>query len=146
MLLNYKNLFILFLLLTLIIENSFISFPFLFILSILFFVFYPQTSNLFIVFFISIILDFLKVSSIGITPLFVLIILLTVYLNENFFDLRNYKFFLLFIFIALIPYSYFANYSLNPFLFILSFLSIYLMFYLYLKIHEKDLVMKFHKK
>lgn len=123
------NFFIALLFISLFIEASFISFPFVFLFSLLFYIVRPETRTVITVIFFGILIDIMNVAIIGLTPLSLLIVFLFIEAYRKAFDFKDWRILLSILILSSFFYANFFSYTNN----ILLFLSIFLFAYLAIK-------------
>lgn len=127
-----KNYLILFLFLSLFIETTFIAFPLTLIFSILLYILYPETKTFLLILFASLVLDALKLSSIGLTSVFIFFPLLIVNLLRKTLEIKDYKIIIVFLFAASFIYAKLFSYTDSLLTFVLIFgssLAFFIYFY-----------------
>lgn len=113
----------------LLIESTFIAYPFVFVLLFLLGMRYPSIWTLGIVFVTSFVLDTLRVIPLGTTSLFVFALFFFLFLYNRALHLGEIMLVLLAAFVATIIYSTIANYPFNMFLHILVFSLLFVVVY-----------------
>ncbi len=112
----------------LILETTFFTFPFIIIFCLLLYLLDNSAKSLIMIFFFSFALDALKISKLGITPLFIFSALFLLERYQKMFELKSINGTLLIIFSAGIIYSKISNYTIislySILLYILLFLSL----------------------
>lgn len=120
--------FILIFLISLILEATFFTFPFLVIFSLLLYMIDNSNKSLILIFLFSFALDVLKVSRLGVTPLFIFGALFLLERYEKKFELKSLSGILLVISSSGIIYSKISNYTVinlySILIYILLFFSI----------------------
>lgn len=117
----HKPILLILLFLSLFLESTLIVFPVFLIISVLLFVLFPKIPVLVGVFLGSIILDILKVTTIGFTALFIFTIFLVLNIYIKSVDIKDFKVVLIITFISSIAYSYLSSYSVNLIIYLLIF-------------------------
>lgn len=116
-----KNILAVLLILSIFIETTVFSFPFVFVLSLLLFIFFPEMRILFLIFFISLLMDVLKSSATGIYPLVIFSSFALIALYRKAFELKDYKVVLLILFLLTFAYAKFASYADNLIIYVVIF-------------------------
>ena len=118
---NFRNILLFFLGLSLILETTFFSFPLVIIFSLFLFILFPSVGILITIFIVGLLLDSVKAGILGATPLFLFLyfLLLTVY--QKVFNFKDSLTVILFIFLATVVYAYIFTYSVNIFSYVLFF-------------------------
>lgn len=109
------------LVLSLLIEGTFISFPFVFIVASILFMLYPDFFTLTLVFLAGIIIDSLRGGQIGLTPFVIFILLLFISSDIWIFSLKNSVTVVTILFLVTLIYSIILSYPFNIFLYISIF-------------------------
>ena len=116
-----ENLLLTILFISLFFELTIIPLPIVFLVSIIFYVLYPSIRTIIFVMIAGLLLDILSVSVPGLTPLAALVSFLIIDLYKKAFEIRDWRVFLLILFISTYGYARIFSYSNNLLLFILAF-------------------------
>ncbi|PIT89209.1 MAG: hypothetical protein COU27_01550 [Candidatus Levybacteria bacterium CG10_big_fil_rev_8_21_14_0_10_36_7] len=127
---NLQNLIILVLLAAFFIEGSIISFPIIFLLSIILFMLFPNNKTFITIFLISIIADSLYLRPLGISSLILFAIFLFFNLYKNIFEMKNYLLIAFSSTFFTFMYAYFFSYSTNIILHLIFFIIGLTIFYI----------------
>ncbi|OGH17240.1 MAG: hypothetical protein A3C30_01385 [Candidatus Levybacteria bacterium RIFCSPHIGHO2_02_FULL_40_18] len=119
-----QNLFLLFLFISLFLESTVISFPFIFLISLIYYIFYPSTRTLITAVLAGLFIDILSVSIIGQTSLAILISYLLIEFYKKAFDTRDWRILLILLFTATYIYSNIFPYENNLLIYLSLFVSI----------------------
>lgn len=109
----YKLILIPSLFVSVLIESVFISFPLVIILSILLYLTDSSSKYLLYIFFISILLDVLRVEQLGLTSLFIFISLFLIDIYKRSFEVTDMKFITLITLLSTYLYAKIADYNFN---------------------------------
>lgn len=119
---NRENLFIFFLFVSLFLELTLVSFPFVFLISLPFYILYPDVRTITVTVVFGVLADIINVSVIGQTPLAILITYLFIELYKKAFDTRDWRILISILLAAAYIYSRIFSYYSNPILFISLFI------------------------
>ena len=134
---NLKNILIALLVLSLFIETTIFSFPFIFAFSILLYILFPDARTVFSVFAASLLIDVLKAAPPGVSALAIFITLLAIDLYRRVFEIKDYKIMLLIICAFSFAYAKFASYTDNLIVYLVIFGGFGLLFAYF---HKKKLL------
>ena len=118
---NFRNILLFFLGLSLILETTFFSFPLVIIFSLFLFILFPSVGILITIFIAGLLLDSVKAGMLGETTLFLFLFFLILTVYQKVFNFKDSLTVILFIFLATIVYAYIFTYSVNIFSYVLFF-------------------------
>ena len=118
---NFRNILLFFLGLSLILETTFFSFPLVVIFSLFLFILFPSVGILITIFIAGLFLDNVKAGMLGGTPLFLFLYFLFLTVYQKVFNFKDSLTVILFIFLATVVYAYIFTYSVNIFSYVLFF-------------------------
>lgn len=101
------------LILSVLLESTFVSLPLTLIVSVLYYVLFPQLRTVVIIFLAALALDSMRVTMIGISPLIILTIIFVLNLNERLFDIRDYLYLVAVVILGSLVYSNIFSYQIN---------------------------------
>ncbi len=134
---DFKNILLVFLALSLFVETTIFSFPFIFAFCLLLYIFFPGGRTVFSAFIASLIIDVLKAAPPGLTALAIFTAFIAIDLYRGAFELKDYKIILLIIFGFSFAYAKFASYADNLLVYIMVFGGLGLSFAYF---HKKKLL------
>lgn len=114
----FKILLLLAIVLSLFVENTLVAIPLVIFFSILFYIVEPTVLSVIFIFFIGLICDVLKINQIGMTSLFLMLVVGFIYLYRNTFELTDLKITIIFPFIFSYIYAILFSYNANIFLYL----------------------------
>lgn len=109
---------------SLFLELTLFPFPLVFIFSLLLYILYPRSTSVIIGFCAGLILDAVKVDAMGITPFAIVAASMIVELFNKALELKDYKFIILFLFLASYIFALIFGYNRNILLYAGVFVSI----------------------
>lgn len=104
-------------------EGTIISFPIIFALGCLTFIISPDSSTMVILFIAGIILDILRVQTIGLTSMSMTLAFILIFLYSRIFEFKDWHIWLLIIFIFTLVFARVASYSTNLVVYVLIFMT-----------------------
>ncbi len=110
---TFKHILYLILVLSLFLETTLFSFPLVVVTALLLYIFFPKTETLFMVFMIGLLLDALKVSQFGITPLFLMGVFLLLNFYKRYFEPKDLLFVTPFVFLCAFIYALLVSYAVS---------------------------------
>ncbi len=116
-----KNLLILSILVSLFFETTIIPFPLVFIISALAYILYPELIIVIVSFVAAFILDVIKLSPVGLTPMVIILTFGVVEIFKRAYETRDPKFILLFLIVGSFIFAKFFSYNPNLFIYIALF-------------------------
>ena len=130
---NLRLILVLLILASLFFETAILALPFLFIVSILSFMLFPDLKTLILVFIVGILLDILKVNTVGLTPVITFVSFIILVFIKRVFEVRDFRINLLILFFSSFVFANFASYSDNLLIYFLIFGSIWFSLSYFLK-------------
>lgn len=130
---NLRLILVLLIFTSLFFETAILALPFLFTVSILSFMFFPDLKTLIIVFIAGILLDILKVNTVGLTPIIIFSSFIILVFIKRVFEIRDFRINLLILFFSSFVFANFASYSDNLLIYFMIFGSIWFSLSYFLK-------------
>ena len=123
---NPRNILVLFLFLSVAIESTVFAFPFIFVVSLILYILFPDTKTIVYTFIAGLLIDTLRTSIIGTTPITLLISFLILDLIKTRMLLNSYKTILLVLFASAFLYGNIFSYEDDLLIYVYVFGAAYL--------------------
>lgn len=123
---SIKQFLVFLLFLSVIIESTVFAFPFVFIISLILYLTAPSTRTVIYAFIAGLLIDIVRLSTIGLTPLAILISFLILDMVKTRMLLNSHKTILLILFVAAFLYGNFFSYNGNLLVYVSVFGAAYL--------------------